>query len=814
MVKETFRRIEYSDESKFLRTNDRVELKEYSEELVFLANYDGTLDAQFASGEKTPTTTNNPEIGDFDSFGLGGQHCDLKGSLVYGYESFTELNEEGQISFRLSPGFDNNYGEQTFVNEEPDTIAAPDNYKFKLFLDDALVGDFSLALNVDDTKAEVFNALSTAISAYANIVYTADGLIKILSLVIGQKIEMKEPDTGLSLLTLMGGVQEAVIPNAPTAEIEFFKLAPSDLSHKNEISLTHTTDSHIIIKMYDSEGVLKVDEDAGIWSNVSTKYYEFELSWTNGIGQLFIGGNLKHVFITRFARSNSLTELTLSGNDAVDYHKIDEVILRNKYGHNSDYTPAAVRLTKYYTEKPYIDVFFGNGFKEDEVKDLMLTVSDLGTNFIVKIANTWYYYFSGAWRASDGTFSQSTSADIFETNFSGLFFNENYDLDIRIFFDTDGSYNVWVDEISIIVEVGDETKATITGSVFLTSPVDLSSDNLVEITTDQATQIVDVSSAAIDNTAVTLSEIKQAIDDAHVPGLAPAADDGNGRLVLRSLESGTDSLIAIDHAPSASALDLIWDTEGSTDIGEDDDAIDEDTTFTELYRYIRSKLGAPLVPVELTDEQIDDCISSAIYNYNKWRNFKESIEFVKLKGSPSTGYDIPPIVGGEENITELVFTPRYPINYYDGRDSLMRNIYIQQIFDNTNLVANAVDYHISLVSQKDLDILLNSEIRYEFINKKIFLFPNPPTSVNVGIKYKTALTLSEITNNQQVKEFALAEAKIALGTIRSTFGNAIPGGDGMLQLNGSELKSEGLQEKQLLLEDWKKSTNVYEFIIG
>ena len=631
-----------------------------------------------------------------------------------------------------------------------------------------------------------------------------------MSLVIGEKIHIEEPDAGLSLITLMGGVQEPVIPNAPTADIEFFKLAPNDASHKNEISLTHTTDSHILIKMYDSNGVLKVDEDAGIWSNISTKYYEFELSWNNGIGQLFLGGNLKHVFITGFLRSESLTELVLSGNDNTDYHKIDEVILRNVYGHNTDYTPATVRLTKYYTEKPYIDVFFGNGFKEDEVKDLILTVSDLGTNFIVKIANTWYYYFSGAWRASDGTFSQSSSADVFEANFADLFFNENYDLDIRIFFDTDGSYNVWIDEISIIVEVGDETKATITGRVFLTAPV----DNLIEITTDKATQIVNVASAAIDPTQATLAEIKQAIDDAQVPGLAPAADDGNGRLVLRSLESGTDSLIAIDHATSSSALDLIWDTEGSTDIGEDDDAIDEDTTFTELYRYIRSKLGAPLVPVELTDEQIDDCISSAIYNYNKWRNFKESIEFAQLKGNPSTGYDIPIIVGGEENITELVFTPRYPINYYDGRDSLMRNIYIQQIFDNTNLVANAVDYHISLVSQQDLDILLNSAIRYEFINKKIFLYPNPPTSVNVGIKYKTALTLSEITNNQQVKEFALAEAKIALGTIRSTFGNAIPGGDGMLQLNGSELKAEGTQEKQLLLEDWKKSTNVYEFIIG
>jgi hypothetical protein len=42
----------------------------------------------------------------------------------------------------------------------------------------------------------------------------------------------------------------------------------------------------------------------------------------------------------------------------------------------------------------------------------------------------------------------------------------------------------------------------------------------------------------------------------------------------------------------------------------------------------------------------------------------------------------------------------------------------------------------------------------------------------------------------------------------------VPGGDGMLQLNGSELKAEGTADRDRILEDWKKTTNVYEFIIG
>jgi len=813
MIKETFRRIEYSDETKFLKTNDKIELKRYSDDLIFLANYNSTLDAQFTSGEETPITIGSPVISDFDSFGLS-QHLDLKGSVIYGYDTFTNLNEEGHISFRLSSGFDNNYGEQTFLNENPSVVISDGtDYFFKLYLGDVLQGEFSIELNIGATKVDVFNALSIEIATYANVLYNSENKIKIISLILGQSIYITEPDSGNSLLTLMNGVSNPIIQNAPTQDIEFFKLAPSG-NLNNAILLTHDINSHIIINMYDSSGNLIVDEDAGIWSNESIKYYEFELSWNENIGQLFIEGKLKHLFLTNFSRVNSLTELTLQGIDSIDYHKIDEVILKNTFGHNKNYIPAILPLTPYNTENPYIDIYFGKGFKENEITDLIINTSNSGINFIVKIGHTWYYYFSGAWRASDGTFSQSTSADVFETQFAELFFNENYDLDIRVFFHTDGYENVWIDEFSIIIEKGSSAAAYITGTIAITGTVDLSINNSVEITTDQGSLIVDLSSAAVDASLTTLQEIKQAINDANVPGLAAATDDGNYHLVLLSSNTGSGSIVAIDHADTDDALSIVWDAEGATDLGEDTEIVSEFSDFSELYRFIRAKLGAPLVPVELTDEQLDDCISSAVYHFNKWRNFQESIETTTLTGSPATGYELPAIVGGEENITEIILSPRYPTSYYNGRDELMSNIYIQSIYDNKSVMSNAADYHIALVATKDLNMVLNTEVRWEYLNKKIFLYPTPPPSLRIGIKYKSSMTLSEIINSQSIKDFALAEAKITLGTIRSTFGGAIPSGDGMLQLNGSELKAEGTQEKADLKATWKSSTAPYEMLIG
>ena len=816
MIKETFRRIEFSDEQKFVKTDNKIELKEYTDDLLFLLNFNGTFNAEYSFDSPTPTITGNPEIADFDAFGFT-QHCNLKGSLTYIKENFSQLTNEGTISFWLSPGFDNAQGEQTFVQEEPNVISLSALYGFEIFIDGVSQGKYSFTLNPNDTKAEVFNGISTVLSTNnieATTEYATDGRIKIKTTQIGKFVEIKDSDevNVNSLIDLMGGVEEPILPNGPTTAIEFFKL--QNANNKNSISLTHTTDSHILLRLYDKDGNLVIDEDTGVWSSITTNYYNFELNFNDNIGQFFIDGKLKSVFITNFSREAVDTELVLQGIDDTDYHKIDEVIIKTTYTHNKNFEPATEPLMRYATDKPYIDIFFDNGFKEQEVKDIIIKASQTGTHYVVKIANTWYYYASSAWRISDGSFNQSNTIAEIEAHFAELYFNENYDLEIRVFFESDGNTQVWIDEISIIIEEGSSSSATIVGTVSLEQPVDLSTDMFVEISTDQDSAIVDVSSAALDVSSVSLEEIKQAINDAHIPGLAPATDDGNYHLVLQSTNEGSDALVQIGHAPNNSALPIIWDTEGSTDVGEDTEIVTDESDYSEIYRYVRSKLGAPLVPVELTDEQLDDCIASAVYNYNKWRNFKEKLEFVQLKGNPTIGYEIPPTVGGEENITEIVFETEYPVNYYVGNDELLKNIYVQEIFKNNDIVPSAADYHISLVASKDLGIILGTGIKYEFINRRLFLYPSPPTSLRIGIKYKAAMTLSEIVNSQPIKDFVLAEAKIILGNIRSTFGNQIPGGDGMLQLNGSELKTEGQQEKEALLASWKSSTNVYEFIIG
>jgi hypothetical protein len=471
-------------------------------------------------------------------------------------------------------------------------------------------------------------------------------------------------------------------------------------------------------------------------------------------------------------------------------------------------------LTPYAADDPYIDIYFGSGFKDEELKDLNLNCHS-GCNFVVKLANTWYYYISGAWRTSDGTYAQSISPSVMETKFSDLYFNENQEMIIRVYFHSDGQTLVWIDEISINIELGEAAPATITGTIDLTTTVDVSVDSHVIITTNQGSAEVNVSTGALDPTNITLDEIKNAIDAANVPGLASVSDDGNGHLVLQSETTGNDAQITISAGSTSNALPIIWGFEAS-DSGEDES---ESFYFdySVLYDWIRVKLGAPTVPVELTDEQLSSCIGSAVYWYNYYRNAKESLIYVQLNGNPNDGYDIPAEIASEDDIIEIILTPRFPYTYYVGREDLMGNLYMQYFFHKYRSGYQDLlgDYYITLSTEKDIGIILGTYVKWEFLNGKIFIHPRPdPANMRVGIRFRSAITVEEINTNYFIRQYALGSSMEILGRIRATFGSQIPGGGELITLRGAELIEEGRAKKESVIEQMKKLQEPLGFEYG
>lgn len=247
---------------------------------------------------------------------------------------------------------------------------------------------------------------------------------------------------------------------------------------------------------------------------------------------------------------------------------------------------------------------------------------------------------------------------------------------------------------------------------------------------------------------------------------------------------------------------------------------DSDTTnpvnFDNIFNFIRRSLGYPRVPVELTDDQLLDALNQSVFQYNRYRNYNKKLDVINtadLDRHPDGSYYLP--LGIEESdIIEILFRPRYSWSWYSGDNSLMANMYMQNLFSGYNLAQSAADYYINISTQNDLKNIFGSQSGWNIANGRLYLFPRFPGSeaMKIGIKYRETISIDEINTNVQIRQLALAYAKITLGNIRSTFGNQIPGGDAMLQLNGNDLIQQGQAERDMYIQEFVKQQPILPFI--
>lgn len=688
-------------------------------------------------------------------------------------------------------------------------IPVSTDYGIKIVVDEE-IEDIVISIEEIDTLQSIVNKIYNELGANNATISLVDGRIRLSTKNKGREINIFEPtQTGiLNLIPVLGGLGDSTFPNPPTSSVNLFDFYNGE-NNQNRMYLTHTVTSNLIFVMYDSNGIKKVERNLGVWNNKLYVWYSFEIGWNKTIAEIFIDGQLIDAFKTGFIRGNG-TDLILSSVNQSPYG-FDELIIYSLQVNREDYLVSQYALTPYTTSGPYIDIYFGSGFRNHEVKDLNLNCSS-NISFTIKIGNKWFYYYSGEWRESNGTFQLSSSPSVVETKFSDLLFEESLDVVVRAFFHSDGYSPAWLDEISIITEVGEAQPATIVGTVSITT-VDLSSDYNVVITTENDSKEVDLSSEALNTNEVTIEEIKKAIDNAGIKNLAPASDDGAGHLILRTDGTGKDTLISISEGTIDNALDIVWGFEDS-DIGSQ--ASGQYFDYSEIYRWIRGQLGAPTVPVELTDEQLQDCVAPSVYWYNYYRNAKENTVYVTLEGSPREGWTIPQEVSGEDNIIEIIMHPRFPYVFYTGRTDIVGQVYMQWFFQQhqRDLRHMAGDYYLTMSVQKDINNIMGTEVKWHFYNGRLFIHPEPPAGMEIGIRFRSAVALNEINTNVFIRDYALGRAKTVLGTIRSTFGGSIPGGSEMLTLRGEAMIAEGKEEMEKVLQKMQALTEPLGFDWG
>ena len=244
--------------------------------------------------------------------------------------------------------------------------------------------------------------------------------------------------------------------------------------------------------------------------------------------------------------------------------------------------------------------------------------------------------------------------------------------------------------------------------------------------------------------------------------------------------------------------------------------------FEDLYAWVRRQCGAPQVACELTDDQIYDALCRAVEKYNKYRNWNENLNIYDLYGAdpedttilrkgsaPHEGrYYILPAHIADTDVIDIFFQPRFSTCWFGAGDTFLNNVMAQTFFGlYGGIVQNSADYYIWRASCNDISNIIGTQISWRVYNHHLYITPGNLHDLDqfrVGIKYRPALTVEEIRNNENIKALTLAYAMRTLGLIRGSFGGSIQAGDIAIQLNSETLLSEADKLEDKTIELLKK----------
>lgn len=253
----------------------------------------------------------------------------------------------------------------------------------------------------------------------------------------------------------------------------------------------------------------------------------------------------------------------------------------------------------------------------------------------------------------------------------------------------------------------------------------------------------------------------------------------------------TASVFYYDPIPGYSRLEKgeTWQTLGIGDDGSPDER-------RELNMTIRRFLGHPSQKVELTDDQIDDAIDSALGMIRKYSGYGYNREFFFLDLMPNQQrYVLTNRCVGFNKVVGINKIYRLRSGFLNGSlgaggydvfgYAALLHLYKTGTFDT-------LSYHLVSSYIEDMQLLFADEINYNWreSSRELTLYQAIYARERVLLDTFIERTEQDLMKNRDVKEWvkkwALAEAKLMLSQVRGKF-QTLPGPQGSTTLNSQEL---------------------------
>jgi len=245
------------------------------------------------------------------------------------------------------------------------------------------------------------------------------------------------------------------------------------------------------------------------------------------------------------------------------------------------------------------------------------------------------------------------------------------------------------------------------------------------------------------------------------------------------------------------------------------------STKSELISYAKRRLGAPVIEINVDDDQVDDRIDEAVQYFNEFHYDGSLRTYLKLQLSQAiqdgliTNTD--DVVGGNtfQEQNNYIQMPEYVLSVlriFPFRDQNTTNMFDLRYQIRLNDVPSLTNTNIMYYAQVNqyitmLDEMLQGQtpIRYNMHQNRLYLdmdFSQVSADEYIIIECYRKLdptTYTDIYNDMWLKKYATALIKHQWGENLSKFqGMQLPGG---VTLDASTIKQEALDEIRRLEEE-------------
>lgn len=220
--------------------------------------------------------------------------------------------------------------------------------------------------------------------------------------------------------------------------------------------------------------------------------------------------------------------------------------------------------------------------------------------------------------------------------------------------------------------------------------------------------------------------------------------------------------------------------------------------YSELKQYILRKLGSPVVNVEITDDQIEDCIDEAVHEFVENHCDGVNIGFIpQIITKNQTIYQL------DDNIEAVLSILSENQLTLDPGDPLLIDYFYPLSNGGTCSVQyDMVDVEIfrqrfqTIRDQNELPILFD----YNSLTKKLILHAPPKRTYNTFLKvYAAEEDLRKILTDHWIKKYSVALCMEQWGTNLSKFTSvSLPGG---AQFNWENILSMAERKQEKLIEE-------------